>query len=45
MVLTMDIGKLMLLAKSTESLGIPDDVGGKLLYTLQITLIGVGMVF
>lgn len=36
---------LINLAKNVADLNLPEDTGGKLLYSLQVTLVGMGIVF
>lgn len=36
---------LILLAKDVAELNVPQDTAGKLLYSLQVTLVGMGIVF
>ena len=41
----MNAMNLILLAKDVAELNVPQDTAGKLLYSLQVTLVGMGIVF
>ena len=41
----MNAMNLILLAKDVAELNVPEDTAGKLLYSMQVTLVGMGIVF